>query len=95
MASQLDWYNTFLASKEGQRVLYELRKMVFEWYKGKTPEPEGQYVLDELMKIISEKCGINTAEAKMEMIEHEAVVASAMVDKEQQQPEKPDLLETT
>ncbi len=94
MATQLDYYNTFLSHKSGQEVYYDLRRIVFEWFKDRAMVAEVQVALDELMKIISENCGINTAEAKMKMIKHEATVAASQLEAETGDPEDKDLHET-
>ena len=95
MASQLDWFNTFLNTESGRRVWFELQQVVCEWYKDRPPNPDGQYVLDELIKMIRENCGLNTAEAKMELIKHESSIAAGLLDGSggEKQGDK-DLLET-
>lgn len=100
MATQLDWYNTFLASKSGQKVYFELRQILTLRFRRKDQEIEphhalAQCCLDDLAMLISEKCGINTAEAEMQMIGYEATVAATMLEIEKKQPEKTDLQETS
>ncbi len=99
MATQLDWYNTFLASESGQRVLFDLRKILWTRFRSKDQaiEPHqalAQCILDDMVGMISEKCGINTEAAEMKMIGFEASVAAAMLDEEKEKPEDVNLHET-
>ena len=99
MATQLEWYKTFLADKTGRAVLFELRTIMCTRFRQKdqpiTPEVAlAQCVLDDTVLLISERCGIDTPAAEMRMIEHEAAVAASMLDLDKKGPVDKDLHET-
>lgn len=101
MATKSDWYNTFLANKTGRKVMFELRQKLYNRFRQEdqpiSPETAlAQCILDDTAMWISEKCGIDTEEAEMQMIDYEAATAAASMlgaAKEEEQ-EAPDLLET-
>lgn len=94
MATQLDWYNTLLATESGRKVFFELRMMVYTWHQKKKVEPVAQCALDSLILMIREKCGINTEDAEMRLIEYEAAIAASLLDKEEPKPQDVNLHET-
>ncbi len=95
MASQVDWYNVLLSNARGRAVLLELRSMCITWFRADKDKPltpdeaYAQCVLDELVMKIDEKLGLNTAEAEMKMIEHQAVVCAEQL-REQSKKQKPE-----
>ena len=101
MATQLDWYNTLLANKTGRKVLFELREILHTRFRRKdmpiSPETAlAQCILDDTVMLISEKCGIDTPEAEMRMLEAEASVAASMLDAgKKEEQEDVDLHETS
>jgi len=99
MATQLDYYNTLLSSKAGQRVKFDLQKLILTWFRKPdrpmtADEARAQCMLDELAMLIDAKCGIDNEEAEMEMIGHQAVVAAARLEREEPEPEDVDLHKT-
>lgn len=99
MATRLDYYNTLLASKAGQKVLFDLRKTLLTWFRKKdgpvtADEAKAQCVLDEVVMLLDEKCGIDTEDAEMQMIGSMATIAAAQLEKGEEGPEDRDLHET-
>lgn len=95
MATQLDWYNTFLSNDSGKKVLFELRQILTTRFRAEglpiSPETAlAQCILDDTVMLIDERCGINTQEAEMEMIDAQAIVAAAMLER-QEEEEKEDV----
>ena len=95
---QLDYYNTLLSTEAGRRVYFDLRKTCLTWFRTKDvalapDEARAQCVLDEFVMLISEKCGINTPEAEMKMLEFEAAVAASMLEEQEKETAKTDLHE--
>lgn len=94
MASNVDWYNTFLSTPTGKRVLLELRQMMITWFRADkdkpltTDEAYAQCVLDELSMRIDAKFGIDRPEAELKMIEHMAVVAAAVLRERSKEQKK-------
>lgn len=100
MATQLDYYNTFLANKAGRRVKFDLIKTALTWFREKdrpvaADEARAQCVLDEFAMLIDERCGINTEVAEMQMIGYQAVVAAGQLEKGKEPEEDKDLHETS
>ncbi len=99
MATQLDYYNTLLASETGRKVYADLKKMGYTWFRklGVDINPEErmmQCVLDEFVMKITENCGINNPDAEMKMLAAEAKVAATELEKTSPEPIKRDLLDT-
>ncbi len=98
MASQLDWYNTLMARPAGRRVFYEIRQKLSLRFRDPETEvsPESalaQCVLDDTLLWMSEQCGIVDEEAEMALIEAEAAICAAQIDKKKEKPEDKDLHE--
>lgn len=99
MATQTDWYNTFLASKSGRAVYFELRTILHTRFRvdGQVIAPQqalAQCVLDDLALMIEEYCGINTPDAEMKMIGYQAAVAAEALGPKNDKKADNDLHET-
>ena len=79
-------------------MLYDIRKTALTWFRTKdvalsADEARAQCVLDEFIMLITERCGLNTPEAEMMMLNYEAAAAAAMLEEQKKEPKKTDLHE--
>lgn len=97
MATQLqrDYYITFLASEAGRRVKADLTEKAINRFRDGKPmtpdEARAQCVLDEFILQIDESCGLAGPDAKMRMLEYQAIVSADMLEHEPEEQEKEDL----
>ena len=83
MSLQLDYYKALLSSDAGQRVLFDLEQTAFEWGNEHGSDPAVQAALNDFVTEIYNKCGLTSAEARMDIIKQKASIAASLLDKPQ------------